>query len=463
MNKKILVIDDEQDIRFLTSGILEDEGYLTEEAANSTDALNIVASKHPDLVLLDIWLEKSELDGLGILDVLKSKYPNIPVLMMSGHGNIEVAVDAIKRGAYDFIEKPFTTERLLFLVARALEVSHLRRENEELKKTSQIITSIDGSSPAIKQIKSYVQKIATTESRVLITGPSGSGKEVVARNIHGLSNRTNYPFVVANCDATDAQSFERELKGYEDDSNNVEVGLLEQAHGGTLLLDEISELSDEAQGKLIKVLQNSSFSRINGNSSLSVNVRFLATSKKDLKKLVDDKLFREDLYYRIAVMHIDMPPLKERRADIIDLANMFLSNKLNTSSGDEPKFSEEALAILQSFDWPGNVRELYNIVERVAIMGSNNGVFDKETIPEEIKNTDRIKKVTQTSKELIAMPIKLAREEFERRYMIAQLIRFDGNISKTAAFIGMERTALHRKIKLLNIDTENLDQQQEML
>lgn len=457
MALEILIVDDEDDIRFLTAGILEDEGYETREAASDKAALDAINYRQPHLVLLDIWLEGSRLDGLGILDAIKKDNPDLPVLMMSGHGNIETAVDAIKRGAYDFIEKPFKSDRLLLLVERALENARLKRENKELKKQSSITNDLVGDSLKMRQLKSLIQKIAPTNSRILIKGPAGSGKEIVARSIHDASLNTEGSFIIASCANMVPETLEEELFGIEGDDNNpAKIGLLEQAHKGTLLLDEVGDMPLETQAKITRLLQDQTFYRINGTRPVSVNVRIMASTTQDLTEKIADDKFREDLFYRLNVVPIEVAPLKDRRDDIIKLADYFLVMITNNLSSAIRGFSDDAKTILQSWDWPGNVRELKNLIERVVIMAPDNAdnEITAETLPEEIKNSDRIKSVGETYQELITKPLREAREEFERRYLETQLIRFNYNISRTASFIGMERSALHRKIKMLGLTSD---------
>ncbi|MFV0431400.1 MAG: sigma-54-dependent transcriptional regulator [Alphaproteobacteria bacterium] len=457
MALEILIVDDEDDIRFLTSGILEDEGYETREAASDKAALDAISLRQPHLVLLDIWLEGSAMDGLGILDAIKKDNPELPVLMMSGHGNIETAVNAIKRGAYDFIEKPFKSNRLLLLVDRALENARLKRENKELKRQSSITSELVGDSVKTRRLKSLIQKIAPTNSRILIKGPAGSGKEIVARAIHKASLNAEGPFIVANCANMAADSLEESLFGVEGDNNNpAKIGLLEQAHRGTLLLDEIGDMPMETQTKITRLLQDQTFYRVGGKKEVSVNVRIMASTTQDLEVKIQDATFREDLYYRLNVVPVEVDALKDRRDDIMDLADYFLVNITESISSSMQEFSEDAKTILQSWDWPGNVRELKNLIERVVIMASDSKSeeIDADMLPEEIKNSDRIRSVGETYQELITKPLREAREEFERRYIETQLIRFNNHISKTASFIGMERSAFHRKIKMLGLSTE---------
>ncbi len=455
MALEILIVDDEDDIRSLISGILEDEGYETRQASSDKQALEAVRHRQPHLVLLDIWLEGSQMDGIAILQTIAKDNPDLPVLMMSGHGNIETAVNSIKIGAYDFIEKPFKTDRLLLLIERALENAKLKRENKELKERGFLPSELIGDSVKTRQLKSLIQKVASSSSRVLIHGPAGSGKEVVARSIHNSSSLSEGPFIVANCANMQPESLEESLFGIEaTPSFPAKIGLLEKAHKGTLLLDEVSDMPIETQTKITRLLQDQTFYRIGGNEPVSVNVRIMASTTKDLQEKINQGLFREDLYYRLNVVPIEVAALKERREDIMSLAQYFLEAASHELSLKVKNFTEDAEVILQSWDWPGNVRELKNLVERMMITTSS-AEITPENLPEEIKNNDRITSISSAYQELISHPLREAREEFERRYLEAQLIRFNHNISRTASFVGMERSALHRKIKSLGLTSNN--------
>ncbi len=455
MALEILIIDDEDDIRSLVAGILEDEGYETRQASSDKEALDAIRYRQPHLVLLDIWLEGSSMDGIAILEAIAKDNPDLPILMMSGHGNIETAVHAIKLGAYDFIEKPFKTDRLLLLVERALENAKLKRENKELKEKNPLFSEIIGESSKTRQLKALIQKVAPSSSRILIQGPAGSGKEVVARAIHRNSLSSEGPFIVASCANMLPESLEESLFGIEATAlSPAKIGLLEKAHKGTLLLDEVGDMPLETQTKITRLLQDQTFYRVGGNDPVSVNVRIMASTTKDLQEKINQGLFREDLYYRLNVVPIQIAPLKERRDDILSLTEHF-SNSISSELSLKIKtFSEDAKAILQSWDWPGNVRELKNLIERMMII-TNHDEISSENLPEEIKNNDRITSISSAYQELISHPLREAREEFERRYLEAQLIRFNNNISRTAAFVGMERSALHRKIKSLGLTNDN--------
>ena len=455
MAHEILIVDDEADIRMLTAGILEDEGFQTRAAGGSDQALAEIETRRPSLVLLDIWLQGSELDGLQILQRIKSDHPTIPILMMSGHGTIETAVAAIKQGAYDFIEKPFKADRLLLLVERSIEAARLRRENEELRLRVGTETDLIGDSKAIRDVLQLVDRAAPTNSRILISGPSGAGKEVVARLIHERSQRAEGPFIVVNCATMMPDRMEIELFGTEvarDDSENCRVGIFEAAHNGTILFDEISDMPTETQGKIVRVLQEQVFERVGGSSRVEVDVRVMATTTKNLPDEIVAARFREDLFYRLNVVPISVPPLNTFREDIPKLAEHFLTKACETAGQPTRKFGPDAIAALQCHDWPGNVRELRNVVERLMILAPDDPetLISAASLPNDVTGQIGTSQSTDRS-EIMAMPLREARESFERDYLSQQLERFEGNISKTAEFIGMERTALHRKLKSLDV------------
>ena len=451
----ILIVDDEADIRLLTSGILEDEGYQTREAGTSSGALECVSKRRPALVLLDIWLQGSELDGLGILKEIKKTYPEVPVLMMSGHGTVETAVSAIKQGAYDFIEKPFKADRLVFSVERAIEAARLRREVEDLKQRTDVDSDLVGVSTGINQIRQVVERVAETNSRVLITGPSGSGKEVVARMIHAHSQRKTGPFVVLNCATMHSDHLEAELFGVEE-GDNVRSGTFEAAHGGTLFLDGVTDMSTETQGRIVRVLQEQIFQRVGGMSRIEVDVRVMASATRDLQDEIAAGRFREDLFYRLSVVPIEMPQLNSRREDIPHLAEYFMKCAVKRSGKPARTLADDALAALQGYDWPGNVRELRNIIERMLILapGLPGDPIHADMLPVEVGNGAPVSQAVEGSAEIMGLPLREAREIFEREYLTAQVNRFGGNISKTATFVGMERSALHRKLKSLGFADE---------
>ena len=457
MAKEILIVDDETDIRMLTAGILEDEGYQTRQAGGSKAALTSVEYRRPDLVLLDIWLQGSELDGLQILRRIKEHHTEIPVLMMSGHGTVETAVAAIKDGAYDFIEKPFKADRLLLAVNRAIEASELRRENLELRFRAGPETDLIGASRAIHDIRQIIERAAPTNSRVLISGPAGCGKEVVARALHAVSLRASGPFEVLNCTSLSPEHTEGELFGVEFQDGDVvggsRVGTIESAHNGTLLLDEVSDLPLELQGKLVRILQDQAFQRIGSNSTVEVNVRFIATTSRHLEHEIAAGRFREDLFYRLNVVPIEVPPLRSRREDLPDLADHFLRRSCEISGQPIRSFAPDAVAALQNYEWPGNVRELKNIVERMMILSTSEPgkVVTAAALPSAIHGTESHTSTTDWQAEVMGMSLREARESFEKYYLSCHLQRFEGNISKTAEFIGMERSALHRKLKSLAV------------
>ena len=459
MANEILIVDDEADIRVLTSGILEDEGYQTRDAANSSEALAAVEARRPSMVLLDIWLQGSELDGLGILKALKENHPTIPVLMMSGHGTIETAVTAIQDGAYDFIEKPFKADRLIQLVERAIEADSLRRENEELRLRAGTANELIGVSQAAIDMRQAIDRMAPSNSRVLITGPAGSGKEVVARMLHARSRRADGPFVVVNCATMSPDRFETELFGSENPTGESEkpqkVGTFEAAHNGTLFLDEVSDMPLETQGKIVRVLQEQVFERVGGTTRVEVDVRVVASSTASLADEIKAGKFREDFFYRLNVVPLEVPPLNQRPDDIPPLAEYFMKHAARTSGQPARTINADALAVLQAYSWPGNVRELRNVIERLLIMatGDPGNPITADMMPPEINADAPVAGNLETNMEIMGLPLRGAREIFEREYLLAQVTRFGGNISKTAEFIGMERSALHRKLKSLGVRT----------
>ncbi|MEQ9329610.1 MAG: sigma-54 dependent transcriptional regulator [Rhodospirillales bacterium] len=461
MAHDILIVDDETDIRALISGLLQDEGYATREASNSDEALAQISSRQPSLIIQDIWLEGSHLDGLGILRRVARNHPDVPVVMISGHGTIETAVDALKEGAYDFIEKPFQVDRLLVVVERAIESSRLRQENRELRIRAGDAEELVGNSAAIQQIRQAIGKVGPTGSRVLITGPAGAGKEVVARLIHSRSSRSVQPFVVVNCATMRPEAFETELFGIEpaangEDDERRRVGVFERAHGGTLLLDEVADMPLETQGKIVRVLQEQTFERVGGNHKVSVDVRVIATTNRDLEHEIVEGNFREDLFYRLNVVPIPVPALARRRDDIPLLARHFMARSASATGVRPRPFGEDAMAALQSYAWPGNVRQLRNVVDWVMIMAPGEGEdpVTAEMLPPEIGANAPESLSAAKAAEIMALPLREARELFEKQYLEAQIQRFEDNISKTAKFVGMERSALHRKLKSLGIHGE---------
>jgi two-component system nitrogen regulation response regulator NtrX len=463
MNQEILIVDDEADIRTLIQGVLEDEGYQTQSVGTDVAAIQAIREKLPHLVILDIWLQGSKLDGIQVLEQVKKEFPYIPVVMISGHGNIETAVRATRIGAYDFIEKPFKADRLLLVAKKAIEEARLRRENEELKQRYLKDVDLNGKSQPILTIKQTIERVAPTNSRILITGSAGSGKEVASRLVHKLSKRVDGPFVVVNCATMRPDRFESELFGTEVRKENDatvkprKVGFLEQAHGGTLVLDEISDMPLETQGKIVRVLQDQTFQRVGGNTPIKVDVRIIATSNRDLNEQMKNGRFRQDLYYRLNVVPIIMPSLAERREDIPELAKIFMERASDSSGIPSRRLGEDALAALQAYDWPGNVRQLRNVIEWLLIMSSgaasSSEPIGADLLPPDISSATPDIMRSERSAEIMTLPLRDAREVFEREYLLAQVTRFGGNISRTAAFIGMERSALHRKLKSLGVTT----------
>jgi two-component system nitrogen regulation response regulator NtrX len=457
MANDILIVDDEADIRALIAGILEDEGYDSRQAGNSEEALAKINDRVPSLLILDIWLQNSDLDGLGILDRVKEAHASLPVIMISGHGNIKTAVDAIKRGAYDFIEKPFKADRLLLLVRRAIEAARLERENRELLRKVGQTNELIGVSPGVTQVRSAIDKVAPTNSRVLITGPAGAGKEVVAGMIHARSGRMRGPMVVLNCATLNPERLESELFGTENRSSDPDaanaVGVFERAHKGTLFLDEVADMPLETQGKIVRVLQEQRFRRVGGKTEVEVDVRVIASTNRDLQQEIATGRFREDLFYRLNVVPVRVPALRDRREDIPRLTRYFLRQSAEASGMPLREISDDALAALQAYDWPGNVRQLRNVIDWLLIMapGTTREPVRADMLPPEIVSVAPTTLQLDRGVEIMGMPLRDARETFEREYLLAQVNRFGGNISRTASFVGMERSALHRKLKSLGV------------
>ena len=452
MSLEILIVDDERDIRDLVSGVLGDEGYECRTAADSTGALAAIDERRPSLVLLDVWLHGSEMDGLELLDAIKTREPDLPVIIFSGHGNIDTAVAAVSRGAMDFIEKPFEAERLLLLVERATETERLRRENSRLREGSWGSAEFTGNSSAINAVRATLKRVANTGSRVLISGPPGAGKEVAARLLHAWSTRADKAFVTVNSARITPERFEQELFGEEADGKQVRPGLLEMADGGTLYLDEVADMPLHTQARILRVLTEQSFVRVGGTRQIGVDVRVVSSTSRDLTEEMEEKRFREDLFYRLNVVPVTIPSLADRRDDIPALAEHFFTRYLTDQGIPPPEISEEAMAALQSYDWPGNVRQLRNVVERTIIMTPRERleVVEPDMLPGEITG-GRLAASGQGMSAMMGVPLREARETFEREYLTIQIRRFSGNISKTATFIGMERSALHRKLKLLGM------------
>ena len=457
MMHDILVVDDEPDIRLLIAGVLKDEGYRTREAGNSDETLSEIQSRLPSLLILDIWLQGSKLDGLEILDIVKRDHPALPVVVISGHGTIETAVSAIKNGAYDFIEKPFQADRLLLVIERAIEAAQLKREIQELRVRAGIDAELIGNSDAINQVRATIDLVAPASSRVLITGPPGSGKEVVARQLHLSSRRSEGPFVVLNAATMAPEHMESELFGVEPGGLAIgspgKVGIFEQADGGTLLLDEVSDMPLVTQGKILRFLQEQAFTRVGGGRRVEVDVRILAATNRNLRAEISAGRFREGLYYRLNVVPIDVPALSERRDDIPDLARYFMARAAESAGLPEREIDDHALMALQTCEWPGNARQLRNLVEWLLIMApsSPRGRIRAEMLPSDLTATAPPMLQGNGSVEIMGMALRDAREVFERHYLAAQLVRFGGNISRAATFVHMERSALHRKLKALGI------------
>ncbi len=453
MASDILVVDDETDIRDLVAGILSDEGHETRTAFDADSALAAINDRVPRLIFLDIWLQGSRLDGLALLDEIKKLHPDLPVVMISGHGNIETAVSAIRRGAYDFIEKPFKADRLILVAERALETSNLKREVSNLRKRSGETFELHGNSLAMNQLRQTIERVAPTNSRIMITGPSGSGKEMVARAIHAQSGRANGPFVTVNAATITPERMEIELFGTEMDGGERKVGALEEAHGGILYLDEIADMPRETQNKILRVLVDQQFERVGGTKRVKVDVRIISSTAQNLEGMIAEGLFREDLFHRLAVVPVQVPPLAQRRDDIPSLVSFFI-NQVAEQAGIKPRrISDDAMAVLQSHSWPGNVRQLRNNVERLMILARGDDVdapVTADLLPAEIGDT-LPRTPTDSDQHIMALPLREAREMFEKEYLVAQINRFSGNISRTAEFVGMERSALHRKLKSLGV------------
>ena len=449
----ILVVDDEEDIRELVAGILEDEGYQSRTAFDSDSALEAIAARLPKLMFLDIWLQGSRLDGLDLLSEIKKQHPELPVVMISGHGNIETAVSAIKSGAYDFIEKPFKADQLLHIAERALETATLKKQVAELQNKTGDMSELIGDSLAMQQLKQVIGKVSASNSRILISGPSGSGKELVARSLHTNSGRKDGPFVVLSAANITPERMELELFGSEsEETGERKIGALEEAHSGTLYLDEIADMPWETQGKILRVLVEQQFTRVNGTTPVTVDVRVISSTAQNLEEQINQGTFREDLFHRLAVVPIRVPSLAERREDVPQLADAFMSQIARQSGINGCMIGEDAMAVLQAHDWPGNIRQLRNNIERLMILSrvEEGTVVTAEMLPSEIG--EMLPSATGSGGEhLMSLPLKEAREAFEKDYLAAQVARFGGNISKTAEFVGMERSALHRKLKTLGM------------
>jgi two-component system nitrogen regulation response regulator NtrX len=455
MANDILIVDDEADIRDLVAGILDDEGFKTRTARDSDSALAEISSRRPNLIFLDIWLQGSRLDGLQLLEQIKLEHPEVPVVMISGHGNIETAVAAIKRGAYDFIEKPFKADRLILVANRALETSRLKREVRELKQHAPSSGTLVGRSPCMNQLRQTIDRAAKANSRIMIVGPSGGGKELAARTLHAMSSRADGPFVVINAAAITPERMEVELFGIElsDGETGRKPGALEEAHGGTLFIDEIADLPRETQNRILRVLVDQTFQRAGGTTKVSVDVRIVSSTARNLEAEIAEGKFREDLYHRLSVVPIRVPPLSERREDIPDLVEYFMDQISSATGLPKRRIGEDAMAVLQSHVWPGNVRQLRNNVERVMILagGDAEAAITADMLPQDVGSMIPAMPTGNNGEHIMGLPLREAREVFERDYLIAQISRFSGNISRTAEFVGMERSALHRKLKALGV------------
>lgn len=453
----ILVVDDERDIRELVCDILQDEGFSTRMAGNSDECMAQLQQKLPALIILDIWLKDSHMDGIDILKTVKRDMPEVPVVIISGHGNIEIAVAAIKQGAYDFIEKPFNIDQLLVVIRRAMETSKLRRENSALKRGETRVGEMLGQSATFRNLKSQLDKVTKSNGRVMLTGPAGSGKEMAAHYIHAHSNRSDGPFVTVACAAIEPDQMEVVLFGRESPERGVEQGLLEQANGGVLLLDEVADMPLGTQSKILRVLVDQAFTRVGGASKVHVDLRVISSTTKHLPNEISEGRFREELYHRLNVVPIEVPSLETRSEDIPVLAEYFIEMFHREQGLALRKIANDAMATLQTMRWPGNVRQLRNLIERVLILGEGTGPISLDDLPMSDEGKSGTSEAS-LSPGLTMLPLREARELFERQYLMAQINRFGGNISRTAGFVGMERSALHRKLKSLGVVTSGKTQ-----
>ena len=451
----ILITDDERDIRELISDILQDEGFTTRLAGTSDECMAEIATNPPALMILDIWLKDSNMDGIDILKSVKRDHPDIPIVIISGHGNIEIAVAAIKQGAYDFIEKPFNIDQLMVVIRRAMETSKLRRENLELKRGE--VSNIDmlGDSAAFRTLKLQLDKVTKSNGRVMLTGPAGSGKEIAARYIHANSNRANAPFVTVSSASVEPDRMEEVLFGREGSSRGIEKGLLEEANGGVIYFEEIADMPLGTQSKILRVLVDQRFQRVGGNDKVQVDLRVISSTNRDLNAAIEVGTFREELFHRLNVVPIAVPSLEERREDIPVLAEYFIDMFNKVQGLPLRKLSDDARALLQTMLWPGNVRQLKNVVERVLILGDTSDEITAKELPASDEASEVEDGRIVLSGGLATLPLREARELFEREYLLTQINRFGGNISRTASFVGMERSALHRKLKSLGVATTN--------
>ena len=448
----ILIVDDERDIRELIADILQDEGYGTRLAGSSDQCMAEIAEDLPALLVLDIWLKDSQMDGIDILKAVKRDHPEVPVVIISGHGNIEIAVAAIKQGAYDFIEKPFNIDQLLVVIRRAMETSRLRRENQQLKRRETEPAQMLGESAAFRTLVSQLDKVTKSNGRVMLAGPAGSGKELAARYIHANSLRADAPFICVSCASIEPDRMEEVLFGRETDERGVEPGMLEEAHGGVIYFDEVADMPLGTQSKILRVLVDQTFLRVGGSEKVEVDLRVISSTSRDLEAEIAAERFRRELYHRLNVVPIDVPSLEERREDIPGLAGHFIETLNRTQGLPLREMSEEAAALLQTMNWPGNVRQLRNMIERVLILGEAAGEIKASELPSEAQAPAEEGRVVLAGS-IATMPLREAREAFEREYLMTQINRFGGNISRTAEFVGMERSALHRKLKSLGVVT----------
>jgi len=454
MASDILIVDDEADIRELVAGILDDEGYTTRVARHSDEALQAIEARRPNMIFLDIWLQGSRLDGLQLLDAIKELHPDIPIVMISGHGNIETAVAAIKQGAYDFIEKPFKADRLVLVARRALETFVMKREIRDLKTRSGEPDQMVGSSTILSQLRQQIERVSPTNARIMISGAPGSGKELAARAIHQASGRASGPFVTINAAAITPERMEEALFGIEAGKGKARrIGALEEAHGGTLFIDEVADMPRETQNRILRVLVEQNFQRVGGTARVHVDVRLISSTSRDLAEEIAAGRFREDLYHRLGVVPIRVPALAERREDIPALIEHFMQQIAVVSGLPKRKIAPDAMAILQTHDWPGNVRQLRNNVERLMILAAGDATQEvtADMLPQDVGASAPSMPNGAGGERLLSMALREAREIFEREYLIAQINRFGGNISRTAEFVGMERSALHRKLKSLGV------------
>jgi len=451
----ILIVDDERDIRELISEILIDEGYTTRLAGTSEDAIREVTSQPPGLLILDIWLKDSDMDGIDILKKVKSDYSEVPVVIISGHGNIEIAVAAIKQGAYDFIEKPFNIDQLLVVIRRAMETSRLRRENITLRQKDAPVSDLIGSSAGFRALVSQLDKVAKSNSRIMLRGGLGVGKETAARYIHAHSDRAAGPFVVVGCATIEPDRMEEVLFGRESGDQNGAQGLLEQAHGGVIYFDEVADMPLVTQSKILRVLVDQKLQRIGGNDQIKVDLRVLSSTSCDLEVEIAERRFREELFHRLSVVPVEVPTLEERREDIPELVEHFVEHFNQTQGLNVRKLSDDAAALLQTLPWPGNIRQLKNVIERILILSDGTGPISADEILSDTQKSVGANDGGGMSANWATLPLREAREAFEREYLIMQINRFGGNISKTANFVGMERSALHRKLKSLGVVSGN--------